>query len=91
MPKISHMQRSASPRGVRVGKSFFELWAVFLRRDSERNASCRYRNEISTDEGKFLELVNVSNSVLLVWSLYSTSNYTKNVGKRESLTERVFN
>lgn len=59
MPKISHMQRSASPRGVSVGESFFELWAVFLRRNSERNASCRYRNEISSDEGKFLELVNV--------------------------------
>ena len=68
VPKISHMQRSASPRGDRVGKSFFELRAVFLRRNSERNASCRYRNEISSDEGKFLELVNVSNSVLLVWS-----------------------
>lgn len=53
MPKISHMQRSASPRGVSVGESFFELWAVFLRRNSERNASCRYRNEISSDEGKF--------------------------------------
>lgn len=74
-----------------LGNRFFELWAVFLRRNSERNASCRYRNEISTDEGKFLELVNVSNSVLLVWSLYSTSNYTKNVGKLESLTEKVFN
>lgn len=68
VPKISHMQRSASPRGVRVGKSFFELRAVFLRRNSERNASCRYRNEIGSDEGKFLELGNVSNSVLLVWS-----------------------
>lgn len=68
VPKISHMQRSASLRGVRVGKSFFELRAVFLRRNSERNASCRYRNEIGSDEGKFLELGNVSNSVLLVWS-----------------------
>ena len=68
VPEISHMQRSASPRGVRVGKSFFELRAVFLRRNSERNASFRYRNEIGSDEGKFLELGNVSNSVLLVWS-----------------------